>query len=63
MTKKTKFDIIDSLSLLAFLQAKSRRRCFYVAKLNAKYELMAVYSLANGEDAVKELVEKFKSNS
>ena len=32
-----------------------------MAKLNAKYELMAVYSLANGEDAVKELVEKFKS--
>jgi small subunit ribosomal protein S6 len=32
-----------------------------VAKLNAKYELMAVYSLTKGEDAVKELVEKFKS--
>lgn len=32
-----------------------------MAKLNAKYELVAVYSLANGEDAVKELVEKFKS--
>lgn len=32
-----------------------------MAKLNAKYELMAVYSLTNGEDAVKELVEKFKN--
>ena len=32
-----------------------------MAKLNAKYELMAVYSLAKGEEVAKELVEKFKS--
>ena len=29
-----------------------------MAKLNAKYELMAVYSLAKGEEVAKELVEK-----
>ena len=32
-----------------------------MAKLNAKYELMAVYSLAKGEEVAKELVEKFKA--
>jgi small subunit ribosomal protein S6 len=32
-----------------------------MAKKTEKYELMAVYSLTKGEDAVKELVEKFKS--
>ncbi|HCR74095.1 MAG TPA: 30S ribosomal protein S6 [Ruminococcus sp.] len=32
-----------------------------MAKLNEKYEAMAVFSLSSGEDAVKELVEKFKS--
>ncbi len=32
-----------------------------MAKKTEKYELMAVYSLAKGEDAVKELVEKFKN--
>lgn len=31
-----------------------------MAKKTEKYELMAVYSLVNGEDAVKELVAKFK---
>ena len=31
-----------------------------MAKLNAKYELMAVYSLAKGEEVAKELVEKFR---
>ena len=32
-----------------------------MAKKTEKYELMAVYSLANGEDAVKDLVAKFKA--
>lgn len=32
-----------------------------MAKVNAKYEAMVVFSLAKGEDAVKELVEKFKA--
>lgn len=32
-----------------------------MAKLNEKYEAMTVFSLSAGEDAVKELVEKFKS--
>ncbi len=32
-----------------------------MAKLNEKYEVMTVFSLSAGEDAVKELVEKFKS--
>jgi small subunit ribosomal protein S6 len=32
-----------------------------MAKKTEKYELMAVYSLTKGEDAVTELVEKFKS--
>lgn len=32
-----------------------------MAKLSAKYEAMVVYSLANGEEPAKELVEKFKS--
>ena len=30
-------------------------------KKTEKYEFMAVYSLANGEDAVKDLVAKFKA--
>ncbi len=32
-----------------------------MAKKIEKYELMAVYSLANGEEAVKDLVAKFKA--
>ena len=32
-----------------------------MAKLSAKYELMVVFSLKNGEEAAKELVAKFKS--
>lgn len=32
-----------------------------MAKVNAKYEAMVVFSLAKGEDAVKELIEKFKA--
>lgn len=32
-----------------------------MAKINANYELMAVYSLSKGEEAVTELVEKFKT--
>lgn len=32
-----------------------------MAKINASYELMAVYSLSKGEEAAKELVEKFKT--
>ncbi|MBQ8824032.1 MAG: 30S ribosomal protein S6 [Ruminococcus sp.] len=32
-----------------------------MAKIREKYELMAVYSLKNGEEAAKELVEKFKA--
>ena len=32
-----------------------------MAKVNAKYEAMVVFSLAKGEDAVKELNEKFKA--
>ena len=35
----------------------SRRRCI----LKAKYETVAVFSLKNGEEKAKELVEKFKS--
>ncbi len=31
-----------------------------MAKKIEKYELMAVYSLANGEEAVKELIAKFQ---
>ncbi|MBR4223917.1 MAG: 30S ribosomal protein S6 [Oscillospiraceae bacterium] len=31
-----------------------------MAKTNATYEAMVVYSLKNGEDAAKELAEKFK---
>lgn len=32
-----------------------------MAKVNAKYEAMVVFSLAKGEEAVKELIEKFKA--
>ena len=32
-----------------------------MAKVNARYEAMVVFSLAKGEDAVKELIEKFKA--
>ena len=32
-----------------------------MAKVNAKYEAMVVFSLAKGEDAVKELIEKLKA--
>ena len=32
-----------------------------MAKVNAKYEAMVVFSLAKGEAAVKELIEKFKA--
>ena len=32
-----------------------------MAKVNAKYEAMVVVRLAKGEDAVKELIEKFKA--
>lgn len=32
-----------------------------MAKLNEKYEAVTVFSLAEGEDAAKALVEKFKS--
>ena len=32
-----------------------------MAKVNAKYEAMVVFSLAKGEDAVKELIKKFKA--
>ncbi|MCM1226556.1 MAG: 30S ribosomal protein S6 [Clostridium sp.] len=32
-----------------------------MAKLSAKYEVMVVYSIKNGEDSVKALVEKFKT--
>lgn len=32
-----------------------------MAKVNETYETMAIYSMKNGEDGVKELVEKFKS--
>ena len=31
-----------------------------MAKVNATYETMVVFSMTNGEDAVKALVEKFK---
>ena len=31
-----------------------------MAKLNESYEAMVIYSLTNGEDAVKALIEKFK---
>ena len=31
-----------------------------MAKLNESYEAMVIYSLTNGEDAVKVLIEKFK---
>jgi small subunit ribosomal protein S6 len=31
-----------------------------MAKLSAKYEVMVVFSIKNGEDSVKSLVEKFK---
>mgnify|MGYP004692141561 FL=1 len=32
-----------------------------MAKLSAKYEVMVVFSIKNGEDKVKALVEKFKA--
>ena len=32
-----------------------------MAKVNAKYEARVVFSLAKGEDAVKELIDKFKA--
>lgn len=32
-----------------------------MAKISAKYEAMLVYSVANGEEAVAALVEKFKN--
>ena len=32
-----------------------------MAKVNAKYEAMVVFSQAKGEDAVKEIIEKFKT--
>lgn len=32
-----------------------------MAKLSAKYEVMVVFSIKNGEDKVKALVEKFKT--
>lgn len=32
-----------------------------MAKLSAKYEVMVVFSIKNGEDNVKALVEKFKT--
>ncbi len=32
-----------------------------MAKLSAKYEVMVVFSMKDGEEAVKALVEKFKS--
>ncbi|MCI7804371.1 MAG: 30S ribosomal protein S6 [Oscillospiraceae bacterium] len=32
-----------------------------MAKLSAKYEVMVVFSIKNGEDNVKALVEKFKA--
>lgn len=32
-----------------------------MAKLSAKYEVMVVFSIAAGEEKVKELVEKFKT--
>ena len=31
-----------------------------MAKLNESYEAMVIYSLTNGEDAAKTLIEKFK---
>ena len=31
-----------------------------MAKLNESYEAMVIYSLTNGEDAAKALIEKFK---
>ena len=31
-----------------------------MAKLNESYEAMVIYSLTNGEDATKALIEKFK---
>ena len=32
-----------------------------MAKLSAKYEVVVVFSIAAGEDKVKELIEKFKT--
>ena len=32
-----------------------------MAKVSAKYEVMVVYSLKNGEEALKALLEKFKA--
>ena len=32
-----------------------------MAKVNAKYEAMVVFSLSKGEDAVQDLIEKFKA--
>ncbi|MBQ8297896.1 MAG: 30S ribosomal protein S6 [Ruminococcus sp.] len=32
-----------------------------MAKVSAKYEVMVVYSLKNGEESMKALVEKFKA--
>ena len=34
-----------------------------MAKLNAKYELMAVYSLAKGEEVAKELQDRSSSHT
>jgi small subunit ribosomal protein S6 len=42
------------------LRAESRRRCTKMAKVSAKYEVMVVFSLKDGEEPMKALVQKFK---
>lgn len=38
----------------------SRKEVYIMAKVSAKYEVMVVFSLKNGEEPMKALIEKFK---
>lgn len=49
------------LSLLVYYDGRNPKGGVFMAKLSGKYEVMVVFSMKNGEEAVKELIEKFKS--
>ncbi len=45
---------------LGKLQGEIQKEVYKMAKVSAKYEVMVVFSLKNGEEPMKALIEKFK---
>ena len=57
---KSLYNILVSLLIVGY-ERNPEGGVFEMAKVSAKYEVMVVYSLKNGEEALKALLEKFKA--